>query len=51
MLPYVLLTLCVHVCVPGFQGAGDSSHRHHTPHWFLLLRQLCEGRHSGDAGA
>lgn len=39
------------LCVPGFQGAGDSSHRHHIPHRFLLLCQLCEGWHSGDAGA
>lgn len=39
------------VCVPGFQGAGNSSHRHDIPHWFLLLCQLCEGWHSGDAGA
>lgn len=39
------------VCVPGFQGAGDSSHRHHIPHRFLLLCQLCEGWHSGDAAA
>lgn len=39
------------VCVPGFQGAGDSSHRHHIPHRFLLLCQLCEGWHSSDAAA
>lgn len=50
-LPHTVWSLCVHVCVPGLQGAGNSSYRHHIPHRFLLLCQLCESWHSGDAGA
>lgn len=50
-LLYILLTLCVFVCVSGFQGAGNSSHCHHIPCRFLLLFQLCEDWHCGDAGA
>lgn len=38
-----MVSLCV---LSGFQGAGDSSHRHFIPHRVLLLHQLCE---SGDA--
>lgn len=46
-----LLILCVHLFVAGLQGAGDSSYRHHIPHWFFLLCQLCQDWHSRDAVA